>query len=114
MNEPTKQDRWTAIVETALGPMGRMLSQSKSSYSDRHPNSIVYFNGNIFDKDGVKLWFGDVDLTKDKAKLEQIAHLLDEVIYVTAESPFRWEDQTTARLEEACRHEHARARRIDP
>jgi hypothetical protein len=91
-----------------------MLSGSKSSYSNRYPNNKVFFNGNIYDKDGVKLWFGDVDLDKDKAKLEQIAHLLNEPIYVTAEQPFRWEDQTTARLQEACTHEHARARRIDP
>lgn len=112
--EPTKQERWTAIVETALGRTGRMLSGSKSNYSASHPKSIVYFNGNIYDQEGVKLWYGDIDLRKDAAKLAQIAHLLGESIYVTAESPFRWATQTKESLEEATKHEHAVARRIDP
>ena len=115
MREPTKQERWTAIVETALGRQGRMLSGSKSSYLSSHPKSIVYFNGNIYDEDGAKLWFGDVDLTKDAMTLAQIAHLLDEPIYVTAESPFRWEEQTKESLEEACAAAaYSRAKRFDP
>jgi len=115
MREPTKQERLTAIVETVLGNVGKMLSGSKSDYSNRHPKNIVFFNGNIFDKDGVKLWYGDIDLTKDASKLEQIAHLLDESIYVTAELPFRWEEQTTAHLEEACAETaYSLANKINP
>ena len=114
MSEPTKQDRWSAIVWAALGPMGRMLSGSKSSYSDRHPKNVVFFNGNIYDKDGKKLWYGDVNLTKDKARLEQIAHMLDEPIYVTREQPFRWEEQTTESLENCTKGEYPSVVRIDP
>jgi len=103
------------IVREILGWDGKMLSGSKSSYSKSHPKSIVYFNGNIYDSVGSKLWYGDIDVTKDAKNLKRLAAELKESIYITAEQPFRWEEQTKESLEAACAETaYARAQRIDP
>lgn len=103
------------IVDELLGPPGKMLSQSKSAYSGKHPKSIVYFNGNVYDQDGNKLWYGDVDTTRQAKDLQAIALRIGERIYVTSESPFRWENQTTKTLEEAAAETaYSRCLRIDP
>src|SRR3990167_1955675 len=81
-------------VESIFGYSGRMLSGSKSGYSAMHPKSKVFFNGNIYDAFGNKLWYGDVDITLDETKLKALAKELNEHIFVTAEHPFRWENPT--------------------
>jgi hypothetical protein len=75
-------------AEQLLGPTGRLISASKSSYSDQHPDHEVLFNACVFDAQAVEIWFGDLDLTLDAPRLQQLADLFGE-IYVTPESPFR-------------------------
>jgi hypothetical protein len=67
-----------------------MLSGSKQAYSKKHPDSVVFFNANIYDSEGEKLWYGDIDLTKDGKKLNQIVNKIGEKIYVTREQPWRF------------------------
>lgn len=109
-------DKLTAeqIVREQLGWPGKMLSASKSSYSKSHPKSVVFFNGNVYGSDGRKLWYGDIDLTKSKKELAYLAHQLQESIYVTAEQPFRWEEQTKEGLESKLGGEYPRVYRYDP
>lgn len=103
------------IVREILGWPGKLLSGSKSSYSKSHPKNIVFFNGNVYGSDGRKLWYGDIDLTRDGKNLKYLAHQLQESIYVTAEQPFRWEAQTKESLEEACAETaYSRAVKFDP
>lgn len=104
----------TKIVIEKLGHMGRLLSGSKSTYSTNHPGSRVFFNGNIYDAKGEKIWFGDVDLTREAKKLQEIVQALGEKIYVTREQPFRWEEQTTKTLQAACQGEYPNAYVIQP
>lgn len=98
-----------AVVMEVLGFMGRMLSGSKSEYLDRHPTNNILFNANIFSGTTArKIWFGDLDLTLDKQKLLKLAATLNEVIYVTSETPFRFEPPTVESLEKDIRnHNHA-------
>lgn len=97
-----------------LGYMGKMLSASKTDYSKKHSKSTVFFNGNVYDSDGQKIWYGDIDLTRENKKIERLAKVLGESIYVTAEQPFRWSAQTRETLEEAITDEYVKARRFDP
>lgn len=55
-----------------IGMHGRLLSGSKSGYLERNPNSIAYFNANIIDSRGQKVWFGDLDLVADYEDLAKI------------------------------------------
>lgn len=104
----------TKVAVTKLGHMGRMLSGSKSGYSDRYPKNKVFFNGNMYDSKGEKIWYGDMDLTSERKKLEEIAKELGEPIYVTREQPFRWDEQTTKTLQTACEGEYPGAYVIQP
>lgn len=87
------------LIDEHLGAPGRMLSHSKSTYMDNNPNSTVFFNGNVYGADGRKLWFGDVDLTKQRDALRQLAMKLGERLYVTRESPYRFIEVTRQILE---------------
>lgn len=102
------------VVERFLGHMGRMLSGSKSGYLDRFPGHRCFFNGNVYAGDGRKLWYGDIDLTKDEKVLQALAGELGTRLYVTREMPFRFEQVTVQQLDNACLGEHPSAVRFDP
>lgn len=107
----------TKIITEKLGYPGRLLSASKSFYRDNHQNNIVFFNGNIYDLEGIKIWHGDVDITADLNKLKDIATTFGETIFVTTEQPFRWNEQSTEGLMKSCRDEskeYKNAYMIDP
>ena len=65
--------------------MGRMISGSKSMYHERFPDHEVYFNANIVLESNGKVWYGDIDFTLDKSKLQEIANVLGEPLYVLSE-----------------------------
>ncbi len=74
-----------------LGLPGRLISASKTRYHEKHPDHHeVYFNGCLFDEAGVERWFGDIDLTLEREKLERLAGRIG-TIYLTPESAYRWE-----------------------
>lgn len=70
---------------------GRMISGSKSMYRKMYPNNTVVFNGNVFTENRGKVWYGDLDLTRDLEKLEEIANVANEDLYILTESTGRWE-----------------------
>jgi len=78
-------------VARYFGPEGRLLSNSKSAYSNSYPDNKVYFNGNIFDEAKNKIWFGDIDVTLEMDLLKKLANDLNEKIYITMEHPYRWD-----------------------
>lgn len=72
--------------------LGRLISFSKRSHSTKHPKHAIYFNANIFtEKDG-KIWYGDLDITKDKKKLKIIARKVGD-LYVLRERDGRFENE---------------------
>jgi hypothetical protein len=73
--------------------MGRMLAYSKSEYHSANPHSVCYFNANIVTARDGKIWFGDLDLTKDALTLKVIAEQIGEIIYVLKEIDCRFEDE---------------------
>jgi len=81
------------MVENILGPSGRLISGSKSTYRIMNPNNLIVFNANIFTEDLEKIWYGDLDLTLDKTKLQEIAFLLNKTIYILYEMDGRFENE---------------------
>lgn len=55
---------------------GRIISSSKSGYHRTYPDHLVVFNSTITDADGAPIWWGDIDLTTDEAKLIELARAL--------------------------------------
>ena len=73
--------------------MGRMISGSKSGYMERYPKHEVIFNANIVIGSRGKVWYGDLDLTLDTEKLQEIACALKETLYVLREMDARFENE---------------------
>jgi len=70
-----------------------MISGSKSGYRERNPNNEVYFNANIFTLEEGKVWYGDLDLTKDLSILETIAKSIRKDLYILREMDGRFENE---------------------
>ncbi len=71
------------FIEHGFRP-ARLLAYSKSVYRAAHPDNEVHFNANIF-IDGVKIWYGDLDLTLDLKKLTKLANNLQKDLYIMRE-----------------------------
>lgn len=73
--------------------MGRMISYSKSEYREKNPHSVCYFNANIFTLQEGKIWYGDLDLTKDGESLKRIAEEKGQTLFVLKEMDGRFENE---------------------
>lgn len=89
------------LIRETIGWPGRMISGSKSAYSDSHKQNVPIFNANLCTKLRGKIWFGDLDLTLDKDKLATLAIELNEDIYVLRELDARFENEAAPKFEEA-------------
>lgn len=65
---------------------GRMISGGKIS----PPGHVCVFNANIIIPSLGKVWYGDIDITKDGNKLIKIADTIREMIFVLRESGCRF------------------------
>jgi len=70
-----------------------MLSSSKSGYRNRNPENEIFFNANIFTVEDGKIWWGDIDYTKDRETLEKIAMKLERKLYIVKELDGRFENE---------------------
>jgi hypothetical protein len=75
--------------------IGRMVSGSKSGYSSQYPNNFVVFNANIIIPNEGKVWYGDLDLTKDGNILKEVANECNTAIYVLREMDARFENENS-------------------
>ncbi|MGB7588467.1 MAG: hypothetical protein WBM00_07135 [Solirubrobacterales bacterium] len=87
------------VAVEILGAHGRLLSMSKSAYYTEHPEDEIYFNACIFSgrrlgplgrRKARQIWFGDLNLTLEAAKLQELADRIGPIV-VTPESPYRFE-----------------------
>lgn len=74
--------------------VARMLSGSKSYYSSKYPNNVVFFNANMVDEKIGKVWYGDLDLTVDSKKIIKIAKKLKTTFYILSERDGRFENES--------------------
>ena len=73
--------------------MGRMVGGSKSGYRHNHPDNVVVFNANIIISNQNKVWYGDVDITLERDKLQAIANELCRDLYILREHDARFENE---------------------
>ena len=84
-----------------FGYYGRLISQSKTRYRERYPDHLIVFNSNLCTKEYGKFWFGDIDVTKDRDKLENLADTLKISIYVLYETDARFEFENNPQFDKA-------------
>ena len=89
------------LITDKIGPAGRMISGSKSGYRNSYPDNLAIFNANLCTKGGGKIWYGDVDVTKSKDALVEIAKKSGEAIYVLYEMDARFESEDAPILDRA-------------
>lgn len=83
----------TKLLSNEHLSIGRIISYSKSEYREANPNNVAYFNANIVTITDGKVWFGDLDLTKDGDTLKRVAIELGEPLFVLKELDCRFEDE---------------------
>jgi hypothetical protein len=91
MNEELAE-RYAEALHEILGYPGRMISYSKSGYHEAHPERAAIFNASVCVTDGT-LWWGDLDLSLDEAKLAELSKQIDEIVYVLYEADGRFENE---------------------
>jgi hypothetical protein len=89
------------LIENFPLLIGRMISGNKSHYTEIHPDNFAVFNANLCTKLKGKIWYGDLDLTRDAGKLAVLASQLDEDIYVLREMDARFDTEEHPRFENA-------------
>ena len=89
----THESALEAALTATLGPSGRMISWSKSGYSDAHPDHLAVFNANVALSPAVKVWHGDLDLTVDEPLLLDLARRTGRIVYVLYERDGRFQNE---------------------
>lgn len=92
-SEFTRSDDLTEAAERTLGPAGRMIAWSKHAYRDAHPENEPVFNANVCLRGAGKIWYGDLDLTLDGDRLQALADLCGEAVYVLYERAARFDHE---------------------
>lgn len=77
------------LIVEKIGYKGMLLSMSKSGYRKNNPNSVVFFNANLC-TENEKIWWGDLDLTKSREELLELAREMKETLFVLAEMDARF------------------------
>lgn len=72
---------------------GRMLSMSKSSYKEKYPDNQVLFNANIFILGEGKVWYGDIDITRERENLENVAQEIGKDLFILREMDGRFNNE---------------------
>jgi len=88
-----KRKKATQAFEIHGLPMGRCFG-SKSGYRNTHPKCDFIPNANVFTRRGGKVWFGDLDLERDRPALDLVARRLRCRLYVLSEQDGRFEEAT--------------------
>jgi hypothetical protein len=57
------------------------------------PDNEVYFNANIFVLGEGKIWYGDLDVTKDIEALQNVASRIGSDLYILREMDGRFENE---------------------
>ena len=73
--------------------VARMLSGTKWGYHEKYPEDLIVWNANVLIPDYGKVWYGDLNLTKDYILLKSIADALDNTLYVLWESDGRFGEE---------------------
>jgi hypothetical protein len=64
---------------------GRMISWSKSGYVRNNPGNEVVFNARICVLGEGNIWWGDLDITKDRELLSSVATEAGKKLYILRE-----------------------------
>jgi hypothetical protein len=76
--------------------MGRMVSGSKVAPKGQE----CVWNANVI-VDGKKVWYGDLNLTKDEKDLQKCANIIGKPLYILREMDARFDNEKNPKLDKA-------------
>lgn len=79
-------------ASSILGANGKMISASKSGYRQNNPENLSIFNANLCTKNE-KIWWGDMDVTREQHIIGDLAYILGEDLYILYEMDGRFENE---------------------
>jgi hypothetical protein len=90
------QRRWRRSIysyaaEVIVGSCGWIMIPLKHAYGAEHPDHILAFNASICIRRVGKIWWGDLDITIHGTRLQALADILHEPVYVLHEPDARFE-----------------------
>lgn len=65
---------------------GKIVTGNIDKYMKRNPDSVVIKNANVFIDMGGKIWWGDLDLTRDAKRIQRACNRIGMEILITEES----------------------------
>ena len=71
----------------------RILAGEKWAYTSEHEDDLIIYNANVLMKDIGKVWYGDLNLTKDYLVLREIAEKLNTELYILWETDGRFGEE---------------------
>jgi len=69
------------IAQSILGTSGRSISGCPTLYREAHPAHIIMYNI-ILCTENEKLWFGDIDVTRELILLRKVSNEVKQDIYM--------------------------------
>lgn len=90
----------TYYAAKIMGPVGKVIAASKSIYHYDNPSNVVLYNANIFTKEDGKIWYGDLDATRDYDKLQNLALSTNKTLYVVHENDGRFDKEMIVNLDQ--------------
>lgn len=98
--EPQRRLDHGQVAEVVLGPTGRMIASTKTGYGNAHPGHVAIFNANICVA-GRKVWYGDLDLTREELRVRELAAQTGLTVHVLFEQDARFRQEKEPLLAEA-------------
>jgi hypothetical protein len=100
-NRPQPSPEQQALIKEQLGYCGRMLSGSKQAAKTAGREHLTVFNANLIVTGFGKVWYGDIDITRDEEKLKKIALAFKSVVNVLREHDARFEYENNPQVQNA-------------
>lgn len=100
-DRPSLSSDETALIHSTLGYPGRMLSGSKQAAKTNGKEHFTVFNANLVVEGYGKVWFGDIDITRDEDALKTLARSVDKTVYVLREHDARFTYENNPQLQKA-------------
>lgn len=89
----SKNDCTKILVDNG-SVISRMLAYNRGNYTRKNPRNKVYFCANIVTREHGKIWWGDLDLTKDADRLQKAADAIAANLYILNEMDYRHHNES--------------------
>jgi hypothetical protein len=100
-NRPQLSPEQQALIKENLGYCGQMLSGSKQPIRTAGRSHLMVWNGNLVVEGFGKVWYGDIDVTRDEKKIKKIALGFKSTVYVLREMDARFETENNPQIKNA-------------